>query len=105
MKLTFNKTNFDIPQWKIGVTGVVSLIAALMIMYMPGTANSQFLYYFAAAILGHFVGDYTFQNQWMAVGKSQPGMIGHISCGIRCSCLRSLFLIGSSTVGASPRTS
>src|SRR5579863_428502 len=42
----------------------------------------NFLYYFAAAILGHFVGDYIFQNQWMAIGKSQPGKHGHIACTV-----------------------
>jgi hypothetical protein len=42
----------------------------------------NFLYYFAAAILGHFVGDYIFQNQWMAIGKSQPGRLGHIACTV-----------------------
>jgi len=42
----------------------------------------NFLYYFAAAILGHFVGDYLFQNQWMAIGKSQPGRLGHVACTV-----------------------
>ena len=42
----------------------------------------NFLYYFAAAVLGHFVGDYIFQNQWMAIGKSQPGKHGHITCTV-----------------------
>lgn len=42
----------------------------------------MFLYYFAASILGHFVGDYVFQNQWMAVGKSQPGFRGHLACSV-----------------------
>src|SRR5579863_9173661 len=42
----------------------------------------EFLYYFAAAILGHFVGDYIFQNQWMAIGKSQPGMKGTVACTV-----------------------
>ena len=37
---------------------------------------------FAGAILGHFVGDYLFQNQWMAVGKSQPGWFGHKACTV-----------------------
>jgi len=67
---------------KITVAGVVSLVAGIMIIYAPGTANSQFLYYFAAAILGHFVGDYTFQNQWMATEKSYPGWRGHFACTI-----------------------
>jgi len=42
----------------------------------------NFLYYFAAAMLGHFVGDYLFQNQWMATRKSLKGMPGHIACTI-----------------------
>jgi hypothetical protein len=42
----------------------------------------NFLYYFAAAVLGHFVGDYTFQNQWMAIGKSKPGMKGTLACTV-----------------------
>lgn len=42
----------------------------------------SFIYYFAAACLGHFVGDYLFQNQWMAVGKSTKGLHGHITCTV-----------------------
>ena len=42
----------------------------------------NFLYFFAASMLGHFVGDYTFQNQWMAVGKSHPGWRGHLACTV-----------------------
>ena len=42
----------------------------------------SFLYYFAAAMLGHFVGDYLFQNQWMATEKSQPGWRGNKACTI-----------------------
>ena len=37
---------------------------------------------FTEAILGHFVGDYIFQNQWMAVGKSHPGWRGHLACTV-----------------------
>lgn len=37
---------------------------------------------FAGAILGHFVGDYLFQNQWMATRKSFKGWPGHIACTI-----------------------
>lgn len=33
-------------------------------------------------MLGHFVGDYLFQNQWMATRKSLKGMPGHIACTI-----------------------
>ena len=36
----------------------------------------------AGAMLGHFVGDYLFQNQWMATGKSQKGFHGHLTCTI-----------------------
>ena len=46
----------------------------------------NFLYYFAAAVLGHFVGDYTFQNQWMATEKSYPGKRGHIACTVHVLC-------------------
>ena len=37
---------------------------------------------FAGAILGHFVGDYLLQNQWMAVGKSHKGWHGHVCCSV-----------------------
>jgi hypothetical protein len=37
---------------------------------------------FAGAMLGHFVGDYLLQNQWMATEKSQPGKRGHIACTV-----------------------
>jgi len=40
------------------------------------------LYYLAGAMLGHFVGDYLFQNEWMALGKSIKGMPGHIACTV-----------------------
>jgi hypothetical protein len=86
MKITLGKDSFDVPKWKVAVTGVISLVAALMIMYAPGTANSQFLYYFAAAVLGHFVGDYTFQNQYMATEKSYSGKRGHIACTVHVFC-------------------
>lgn len=43
-------------------------------------ATINFLYYFIAAFIGHFVGDYLFQNQWMATRKSFPGKAGHIAC-------------------------
>lgn len=42
----------------------------------------NFITVFAAAMLGHFVGDYLFQNQWMATRKSLPGMKGHVACTI-----------------------
>jgi hypothetical protein len=37
---------------------------------------------FVAAMLGHFVGDYLFQSQWMATEKSYPGIRGHKACTI-----------------------
>jgi hypothetical protein len=37
---------------------------------------------FVLAILGHFVGDYLFQNQWMATEKSFPGERGHWACSV-----------------------
>lgn len=37
---------------------------------------------FAASILGHFVGDYLFQNQWMATEKSFPGKRGDVACTV-----------------------
>jgi Protein of unknown function (DUF3307) len=37
---------------------------------------------FVNMMLGHFVGDYLLQNQWMAVGKSHPGKRGHIACTV-----------------------
>lgn len=40
------------------------------------------LYIFIAAMLGHFVGDYLLQNQYMAVDKSFPGWRGHIACTV-----------------------
>lgn len=40
------------------------------------------VYYFALSVLGHFVGDYLLQNQWMATEKSFPGKRGHIACTI-----------------------
>lgn len=44
--------------------------------------NPSFLYYFIAAMVGHFVGDYLFQNSWMATRKSLPGLPGHIACTV-----------------------
>ena len=40
----------------------------------------MFIEMFAASVLGHFVGDYLFQNQWMATEKSFSGRRGHVAC-------------------------
>ena len=37
---------------------------------------------FVLMMLAHFVGDYLFQNQWMAIGKSFAGRRGHIACTV-----------------------
>ena len=37
---------------------------------------------FVLMMLAHFTGDYLFQNQWMAIGKSYPKIRGHIACTI-----------------------
>ena len=37
---------------------------------------------FVAAMLGHFVGDYLLQNEWMALNKSQRGPKGWLPCGV-----------------------
>ena len=41
-----------------------------------------FVYFFLAAMLGHFVGDYVLQNQWMALNKSKKGWKYNIPCFI-----------------------
>jgi hypothetical protein len=41
-----------------------------------------FIESFAAAMLGHFVGDYLFQNQWMALNKTAKGLLGHLACTV-----------------------
>lgn len=42
----------------------------------------MFIEQFVGAWLGHFVGDYVLQNQWMALGKTHEGMKGHIACTV-----------------------
>lgn len=37
---------------------------------------------FVLMMFAHFVGDYLFQNQWMAIGKSYPGLRGHLACTV-----------------------
>lgn len=44
--------------------------------------NPNFIYFFAATMLGHFVGDYLFQNEWMATNKWKPGKLGHLACTV-----------------------
>lgn len=34
------------------------------------------------AIIGHLVGDYLLQTDWMALTKKQPGRVGDCACGI-----------------------
>jgi len=41
-----------------------------------------FLYLFVCAIMGHMVGDYLLQNQWLALNKSKPGRLGALACTI-----------------------
>jgi hypothetical protein len=41
-----------------------------------------FVYFFLAVMLGHFVGDYLLQNQWMAINKSLPGWKGALACTV-----------------------
>lgn len=35
-------------------------------------------------ILGHLVGDYLFQSDWMALNKKKNSFIGYIACIIHC---------------------
>lgn len=37
---------------------------------------------FTLALLGHLVGDYLLQSQWMAFTKSQKGLRGFVACTI-----------------------
>lgn len=41
--------------------------------------------FFAALLLGHLVGDYLFQTNWMACTKWQPGREGWQACLIHCA--------------------
>lgn len=34
------------------------------------------------AIIGHLVGDYLLQNDWMALNKKKPGRIGAVTCSV-----------------------
>ena|ERR1700687_3631720 len=37
-----------------------------------------------ALLLGHLVGDYILQNDWMAKNKTGPGCLGHTACTYHC---------------------
>lgn len=47
------------------------------------------------AIIGHLVGDYLVQNQWMAVGKKKSSFI----CAIHCLVWTFMVCIFSGTIG------
>ena len=36
-------------------------------------------------LLGHMVGDYIFQSNWMALNKSKHNGLGWLSCFVHCS--------------------
>lgn len=36
------------------------------------------------AIIGHLVGDYLLQNDWMSLNKKRYGLVGSIPCFIHC---------------------
>jgi hypothetical protein len=38
-----------------------------------------------ALFIGHLIGDYFLQNDWMAVTKSQKGEKGHLACDVHCA--------------------
>ncbi|MFC1645335.1 DUF3307 domain-containing protein [Patescibacteria group bacterium] len=40
---------------------------------------------FARVVLGHLVADYLFQNNWMALHKSKPGLEGFKRCIVHCT--------------------
>lgn len=35
-------------------------------------------------IVGHLVGDYLFQNDWMAMNKKKPSLLGFAACLLHC---------------------
>lgn len=37
------------------------------------------------AIIGHLVGDYLLQNDWMALNKKSPGPHGNTACVVHCA--------------------
>lgn len=36
-------------------------------------------------LLGHLVGDYLLQNNWMALGKSKHNRLGWLTCAVHCT--------------------
>ena len=44
------------------------------------------------AIIGHLVGDYLLQTDWMALNKKTPGPEGNMACVVHC-CLWSMSVI------------
>jgi hypothetical protein len=51
------------------------MIIALATLYLS-------LYFLVRMFLGHMVGDYILQTQWMAEGKSCPGIRGNAACTV-----------------------
>lgn len=41
---------------------------------------------FCLMFVGHLVGDYLLQNQWMAINKSSKGWFGHLTCTTHVAC-------------------
>lgn len=39
----------------------------------------------ASIMLGHLVGDYIFQNDWMALNKSKKNSLGRLACFVHCT--------------------
>ena len=40
---------------------------------------------FVDAIVGHLIGDYLLQNDWMAMNKKKSGENGWTACWVHCS--------------------
>lgn len=49
---------------------------------MPALSLLVFVYLILAAFMGHVVGDYILQNQYLALNKSKPGWRGALACTI-----------------------
>lgn len=41
---------------------------------------------FCLMFVGHLVGDYLLQNQWMAINKSSKGWFGRLTCTVHVAC-------------------